>query len=281
MIICGTLSTVSCQEEDTPDIINPSNPSTQLPVPTPSLSYQLVWEDNFEGDTLDEENWSFQIGDGCAEGICGWGNNELEYYTDRSENVRVEDGKLIVEARKEAFSGYAYTSGRIVSKGKAEWRFGKIEIRAKLPKGQGVWPAIWMLPTQNVFGGWPKSGEIDIMELVGHKPEEVHGTIHYGPEWPNNKFTGKSYRLRESDFSEDFHTFSLIWERNLIIWEVDGDEFFRVTPSTTANNGYPFNEVFHLILNVAVGGNWPGSPDQSTAFPQRMEVDYIRVYQLQ
>ncbi len=279
IIFYGILS-VSCQEEDAPTL-NTSTPPTTTPTVPNNLTYQLVWEEEFEGDSLDEANWTPQIGDGCNINLCGWGNNELQYYTGRTENVRLEEGKLIIEARKERYEGEAYTSARILSKDKAEWRFGKIEVSAKLPKGQGIWPAIWMLPTQNIFGTWPKSGEIDIMELVGHEPHKIHGTVHFGKDWPENKWVTKSYQLRDADFSDDFHTFTLIWERNLIKWEVDGTEYHRITPSSLGNENYPFNEVFHLILNVAVGGNWPGNPDGSTEFPQTMEVDYIKVFQLQ
>lgn len=240
----------------------------------------LVWSDEFDSNQLDEEKWSFQYGTGENEGLTGWGNNELQYYTDREENVYLEDGKLHITARQERFEGMDYTSGRIRTMNNADWTYGRFDIRARLPEGPGIWPAIWMLPSDNVYGGWPKSGEIDIMELVGHEPETIHGTVHYGPDWPDNEHTGGTYSLSEGTFSDDFHTFSIEWEPNRIRWFVDGEHYFTVTPSDLQPHNYPFNERFHLLINLAVGGNWPGSPDSSTEFPQTLVVDYVRVYQL-
>ena len=265
------------QESETPE----PNPTPAPEVPETPKSYELVWSDEFENPEIDSLKWEFQLGDGSEYGISGWGNNELEYYTDRPENVFIEDGNLVIQALRESYEGAAYTSARLRTKDLADWKFGRFEIRARLPKGQGIWPAIWMLPTLEVFGGWPKSGEIDIMEAVGHEPEKVHGTIHFGQDWPENKFIGKFYALDQGDFTDDFHVFSIEWEQDKIAFLVDGDTFFNVSRQTTSPHTYPFNQIFHLILNVAVGGNWPGNPDASTQFPQRMEVDYVRVYQLQ
>ena len=244
-------------------------------------AYSLVWSDEFEGNEIDEQNWSFQIGDGCAEGICGWGNNEKQYYTNRRSNVRTTDGNLIIQAIKEntPFEGYDYTSARLNSRNKVDLRFGRVEVRARLPKGKGLWPAIWMLPTAEKFGDWPRSGEIDIMELVGDKPREILGTVHYGIDFANRDFRSSFYELESGDFSDDFHTFSLLWRENCIRFMVDGEIYGKgITPSQTLPAGYPFNEDFHFILNVAVGGNLPGDPDGSTTFPQQMVVDYVRVY---
>jgi beta-glucanase (GH16 family) len=243
--------------------------------------WELVWSDEFDGGELDTEKWSFQLGTGTEFGLTGWGNYELQYYTNAEENIFTEDGKLHIVAREESHGGMNYTSARIRTYDKGDWKYGRFEIRAKLPEGQGIWPAIWMLPTDEVFGGWPKSGEIDIMELVGHEPETIHGTVHYGPDWPNNQFTGTSYRLSEGKFSDDFHIFSIEWREDEIKWFVDGEHFFTVTPSSLQPHNYPFNERFHLLINLAVGGNWPGSPDATTEFPQSLIVDYVRVYQLQ
>lgn len=241
-------------------------------------SYTLVWNDEFDTQTIDSDTWSFDIGDGCDRGICGWGNNELEYYTDRDDNAFIRDGALVIQAKEERFQGYDYTSARMVTKNKADFQYGRIDIRAKLPKGQGIWPAIWMLSTEEKFGGWPRSGEIDIMELIGNKPNEVLGTVHYGHDfW---RFKSAYYQLEQSDFSLDYHTFSLLWRDDCLRFMVDGILYGDpITPSTTLPTGYPFNEKFHLILNIAVGGNLPGNPDGSTVFPQEMAVDYIRVYQ--
>lgn len=266
---------VSCETSSNP---NTNNQEEEL-ITEGDKTWQLVWSDEFDEDHLNEERWSYQYGTGQEQGLTGWGNNELQYYTDREENVYIEDGMLYIIAREENYEGMQYTSSRIRTKGKGDWLYGRIEVRAKLPEGQGIWPAIWMLPTNEDFGGWPKSGEIDIMEMVGHEPETVHGTVHFGPDWPNNQYTGTSYTLENGTFSEGFYTYSIEWEQNEIKWFVDGEEFFTVTPSDLTPHNYPFNAYFHLILNVAVGGNWPGNPDDTTKFPQQMVVDYIRIYE--
>lgn len=259
----------------------PSEVLTPHPCEFPEAleSYTMVWADEFETE-IDTNTWSFNLGDGCDRGICGWGNNELQYYTNKSRNAFVEDGKLVIQAIKEsvAIQGYNYTSARMVTKGKADFQYGRIDIRARLPKGQGIWPAIWMLSTEEKYGGWPRSGEIDIMELVGHIPNEIFGTVHYGHDfW---RFLSSPYILDQGDFSLDFHTFTLLWREDCLRFMVDGINYGNpITPSSTLPTGYPFNEKFHMILNIAVGGNLPGNPDGSTVFPQRMEVEYIRVYE--
>ncbi|TVQ66446.1 MAG: glycosyl hydrolase family protein [Balneolaceae bacterium] len=244
-------------------------------------SWQLVWSDEFDGEELDESKWSYQYGTGTSEGLTGWGNNELQYYTDREENVFVKDGKLHIVARDEIFGGSDFTSARIRTINKGDWRYGKFEIRAKMPIGQGIWPAIWMMPTDNVYGGWAASGEIDIMEYLGHQPERVHGTLHYGGESPNNVHTGTHYDLPSGNFHEDFHTFTLEWEDGVMRWYVNGEHYQTQNDWYSQRHPYPapFDEYFHLIMNVAVGGNWPGHPDQNTEFPQTMVVDYVRVYE--
>lgn len=237
----------------------------------------LVWSDEFNDNILNAANWTFEIGDGCPN-LCGWGNNELEYYTNRAENAYLENGNLIIKAIKEDLGGRNYTSARIISKDKKKFKYGRIDIRAKLPKGKGIWPAFWMLPQNNLYGTWPKSGEIDIMELVGHEPNVVHGTVHYGPG-PGSTQISKSFSLNSGDFSNDYHVFSIKWDRNIIQWFVDDQLFSTVQNTDTGSSIYPFNEEFFFILNLAVGGNWPGNPDASTNFPQQLFIDYIRVYQ--
>lgn len=261
------------------DTIADSDPGNNDPQDPPEKELQLVWSDEFETDELDLSKWSYQYGTGQDEGLHGWGNNELQYYTDREDNIYIEDDMLHIVAREERLEGMNYTSARIRTLDKGDWKYGEIEIRAKLPEGQGTWPAIWMLPTDERFGGWPKSGEIDIMEMVGHEPETIHGTVHYGPDWPENQFTGSSYTLDEGTFSDDFHVFSIEWEEDHIAWFVDGEQYFEITPDHLSPHRYPFNERFHLLINLAVGGNWPGSPDATTEFPQTLIVDYVRVYQ--
>ncbi len=241
--------------------------------------YQLVWDENFDTNILDLNNWEYQLGDGCPE-LCGWGNNEGQYYTNNLENIYVEAGFLHIVALKKDFGGKAYTSARIRTKGKRDFKFGRIDVRAKLPKGQGIWPAIWFMPTDNVYGGWPKSGEIDLVEIVGHEPYVLWGTVHFGPDWPKNKYNNNRYYLPKGDFSDDFHLFSLIWKENEIIWVLDNQHVYqRITPDALKPERYPFNERFHLILNLAIGGNWPGYPDETTVFPQEMILDYVKAYE--
>ena len=235
------------------------------------------WADEFNDETINTDNWTFELGNGCGNGICGWGNNELQQYSDQPENARIEDGRLVIEAKREGTT--SYTSARMITKDKQELRFGRIDVRAKLPKGQGLWPAIWMLGANIDDVGWPGCGEIDIMELVGHEPHKVHGTVHYGPPSPNNKFTGTSAPAPKGDFSERFHVFTLVWHANQLHWYVDDILYFTIVPEKLGNERYLFNNNFFFILNVAVGGNWPGNPDDTTIFPQRMEVDYIRVFE--
>jgi beta-glucanase (GH16 family) len=236
----------------------------------------VVWADEFSGTTLDQTRWSYQIGDGCAEGICGWGNNELQSY--QQGNVTVEGGVLKITAKEERIRGKSYTSGRIRTLNKGDWTYGRFEARIKIVQGQGMWPAFWMLPTDEVYGGWPQSGELDIMENVGFEPSTVHGTIHYGDPYPNNQFSGESYSLQQGIFADDFHIFAVEKEPGVIRWMVDDVLFGQRTTADLAPYNWPFDERFHFILNVAVGGNWPGNPDATTVFPQIMEVDYVRVY---
>ena len=250
--------------------------------PSELEAYELVWSDEFDGPEIDGSKWSFDLGDGCEIDLCGWGNNELQYYTDRPANATISSsGRLVIKALKETplyLGQYAYTSARMVTKNKGDWRFGRIDVRARLPKGQGLWPAIWMLPTDNAYGSWPTSGEIDIMELVGNQPNKVLGTIHFGHDY--HRFVSAEYYLPEGDFSQDFHDFTVLWSEDCIQFLVDGIAYGEPnTRSTTLPTTWPFDQPFHLLLNIAVGGNLPGNPDASTVFPQVMEVDYVRVYQ--
>ena len=245
--------------------------------PTSYPGYTLAWADEFNGTTLNMTDWSFENGDGCP-GLCGWGNNELEYYTSRPENLFFQDGKMIIEARKENYAGKSYTSSKILTRGKKVFKYARIDIRAKLPKGKGIWPAFWLLPQNNVFGGWPKSGEIDLMEMIGHEPNRTYGTLHFGPG-PGSTQLGRNYTLPSGIFNDEFHVFSLEWTNNQIKWLVDGNLYSTFTNADFGANNYPFNEDFFLIVNMAVGGNWPGNPDASTYFPQWLILDYIRVYQ--
>jgi beta-glucanase (GH16 family) len=245
--------------------------------PASYANYTLAWSDEFNTSQLDESAWSYDVGDGCPN-LCGFGNNELQYYTNTSDNLFFQDGKLIIEAKQQALGGKNYTSSRIKTAGKKAIKFGRIDIRAKLPKGKGIWPALWMLPQSNKYGNWPTSGEIDIMELVGHEPSKVHGTLHFGPG-PGSTQISKSYILSNGTFYDEFHVFSIEWDQDVIKWYIDGNLYSTAEKSAFGNNIYPFNEDFYFIINLAVGGNWPGSPDASTQFPQWLIVDYVRVHQ--
>jgi len=241
--------------------------------------WKLVWHDEFEGQSLDYSKW------GVEENAFGGGNNELQLYTDRKENVRVEDGKLVLEARRDtpniAGTTREYSSGRVRTKHRGDWKYGRIEVRAKLPRGSGMWPAIWMLPTNSPYGGWAAGGEIDIMEYKGQEPDVVLGTLHYGAPWPDNLYSGDSYQLPEGNFADEFHTFAVQWKPGQIDWFVDGKKYQTQTEWSTTGGEFPapFDQKFHLILNLAVGGGFVGPVGPDTKFPQQMLVDYVRVYQ--
>lgn len=248
-------------------------------------SMTLTWADEFEDGLINTEYWGYDTADGCQldtidGSLCGWGNNELQYYTTREENARVEDGKLIITAKKEIpfYQGKQYTSARLLTKNKIDFRYGRVDVRAKLPQGQGIWSAIWMIPTDTVYGIWPASGEIDIMENIGSDPNKILGTIHYGLDF--HRYDTQYLPVDTVDFSEDFHTYTVLWTEDCILFQVDGiDIGVPNTRSSVQPDPWPFDQEFHIILNIAVGGNLPGDPNFTTQFPQTMEVDYVRVYQ--
>ena len=245
---------------------------------TASAQYQVVWEDNFDGNTLDLTKWTPMIGTGCPN-VCGWGNNELQYY--RAENATVANGMLTITARRENFGGQQYTSARLRTLNKGDWKYGRFEMRAKLPAGQGMWPAFWLLPSDFAYGGWAASGEIDVMENVGFEPNRVHGTIHYGAPWPGNTYSGGSRTLPSGTFYDSFHDFAVEWDELEFRWYLDG-QLYHVESSWWSSGGTypaPFDQRFHILVNLAVGGDWPGSPNDSTPFPARYEIDYVRVLQ--
>jgi beta-glucanase (GH16 family) len=241
---------------------------------------KLVWSDEFEQQGApDPAKWSYDLGDGCPNS-CGWGNNELEYYTKDPKNVRVENGRLIIEAHRDSLGGKAYTSTRIVSRGQGDWTYGRIEVKAKLPRGRGTWPAIWMLSTDWKYGGWPESGEIDIMEHVGHDPGVIHGTIHT-EAYNHIKGTQKEGKITIADAQDTFHVYAIDWSENKIDFFVDDRLYHTVTRDPKDDfKGWPFDQRFHLIMNIAVGGNWGGAQGvDDSIWPQRMEVEYVRIYQ--
>lgn len=241
--------------------------------PESYAGYKLVWADEFNGNSLDLNSWTYEVG----RGEWGWGNNELQYYHEGEKNAVVADGKLTIIAKEESAGDANYTSARIITRGKREFQFGRVDIRARLPRGQGLWPALWMLGANIGSVGWPACGEIDIMELVGQKPNEVFGTAHWGTSVPST-FNSKKYRLTQGEFNDSFYVFSIVWEQNKIEWYVNDVKYHTITPVNTGSI-YPFNNPYFFIFNIAVGGNLPGSPDATTRFPQTMEVDYIRVFQ--
>lgn len=250
--------------------------------------WRLVWSEEFDGPEIDRSVWNFDTGNGQAAGVAGWGNAELEYYTDDPANAYIHDGKLVIRAdkglRTDRFGTYHYTSARLNTKGKVNVKYGRIEVRAKLPEGQGIWPAIWLLGADIGEKGWPACGEIDIMELVGHMPGTVHGTIH-GP-LSGGPGISASYTLPGGrKFSEDFHVFGMEWSEGVIEFFVDDTVYQELRrdrmPKSYAEREWVYDHEFFFIVNVAVGGRWPGYPDESTVFPQAMEIDYIRVYQQQ
>jgi len=239
--------------------------------------WRLVWSDDFEGTRLDPAKWEPEVN--------GWGggNEELQYYTDRPENIEVSGGRLRIIARREAFTGpegsRAFTSARLRTKGRAAWTYGRFEVRARIPCGQGIWPAVWLLPEHSRYGGWAASGEIDLLETVGHRPNEVFGTLHYGGAWPKNVHSGKTYVLPSGRIDDGFRVYALEWTAGEFRWFVDGVCYQTQTEWRTeaADHPAPFDQPFHLIVNVAVGGRLPGDPDGTTPFPAVLEIDWIRV----
>lgn len=230
----------------------------------------LDWHDEFDGAALDRTKWRFDMGFGQ------WGNQELETYTDRPENARLEDGKLVIEARREEFNGHHYTSARLKTAGLVERTYGRYEARIKIPRGQGIWPAFWMLGSDSLHTEWPKRGEIDIMENIGKEPNLIHGTLH-GPGYSGANGIGKPQALAQGIYADDYHVFAVEWEPRAIRWYRDGILYHTVTPAQ-AHDDWVFDQPFYVLLNLAVGGDWPGNPDASTVLPQRMLVDYVRVY---
>lgn len=257
--------TVNIAVEET-DIVNEGYES-----PLEYEGYKLVWQDEFEEDQLSND-YTFEIGTGSN----GWGNNESQYY--REENTRLEEGFLVIQAKKENFQGREYTSSRIITEGKKEFKYGRFDIRARMPYGQGIWPAIWMLGSNFRDVGWPFCGEIDIMEMIGGQGREatVHGTVHWESDQGYANF-GHSKDLNDGTLADEFHVFSIIWDENSIEWLIDNQSYGSI--DTTPSHLDEFREEFFFIFNVAVGGNWPGYPDNSTEFPQEMWIDYIRVFQ--
>ena len=274
--------------------------------PSPA-EWKLVWSDEFDGKDIDRAKWDFDLGNGfydydAKQWISGWGNDELQYYTREPANAFVKDGMLHIRAVKESLHGCGYTSARLKTRKRDgsplfNQKYGRFEFRAKLPTGQGVWPALWMLPQSDRYGSWASSGEIDVMEARGQEPTKVLGTLHYGNRWPRNAHTSKDTILPDKGTIADFHVYALEWEPGEIRWFVDGKQYagqsFWWSGSKTAGGKglnpkgeadlnprpAPFDQPFYLVMNVAVGGKFLGNPDRTTVFPVEMIVDYVRVYE--
>lgn len=234
-----------------------------------------VWADEFDYNGLpDPAKWTYDLGGG------GWGNNELQYYTDKAANAQVANGMLSVIARKEKMDNRDYTSARLVSKGRGDFLYGRFEIKAKLPAGKGTWPAIWMLPTDWAYGDWPKSGEIDIMEHVGYDPNRVHMSVH--TEAYNHSIgTQKTATTTVDKAIGEFHVYRVDWTPYAIRGYIDGSLLFTFTNESKGYKTWPFDKKFHFLLNIAVGGNWGGQQGiDDSVFPAVMEIDYVRAYKM-
>jgi beta-glucanase (GH16 family) len=255
--------------------------------------YTLAWSDEFNDYSLDESVWNYDTGNGTN----GWGNNELEYYTSDEANIRVEDFEingesgtgLVIEALEESYGSYDYTSAKITTKDNFDFTYGKVEARIQLPVDEGnstgIWPAFWMLGSNIDEEGWPECGEIDIMELVGDEPDTIYCNLHYDYDgdhvWTGDWSDENMYTLDSGDFGDEFHTFGIEWEEGEVSWLLDDEVYYTQTSWCSSLDGEnaPFDRDFYIILNLAVGGDWPGSPDSDTTFPKTMTVDYVRVYQ--
>ncbi|GGM28801.1 hypothetical protein GCM10011351_13500 [Paraliobacillus quinghaiensis] len=290
LLITSNFSIVTSAQESIDETADNSSDSSAINSP----DWKLSWSDEFEGDTLDESKWTYDTGNGFvgADGTYtpGWGNEELQNY--QEDNVSVEDGKLVLEAREETSSDehgeYDYTSGKITTRGKFSQKYGRFEAKMALPEGQGYWPAFWMMPEDDVYGGWAASGEIDIMENSGSNLSHIGGAIHYGGQWPNNTYTAKDYHFPDGQDITDFNVYAVEWEPGEIRWYVNGDLYQTLNNWNTTSKGNPakfaypapFDQEFFMILNLAIGGWYGGGPDETTPIPGDVKVDYVRAYEL-
>ncbi|MDY0779514.1 glycoside hydrolase family 16 protein [Tenacibaculum sp. IB213877] len=231
---------------------------------------KLVFEENFDGNTLNEKHWNYDLGNGCPS-ICGWGNNELEYYT--KENAELKNGHLVITATK---NDTIYQSGKIHTQQKFEFQYGTIEVRAKLPKGNGLWPAIWMLGNDINEKGWPACGEIDIMEYVGREPHTIYTSLHT-PDSHGNTINSKKTVI--NDIEEDFHVYKTTWTKDAIEFYIDNTKVYTFSPEEKNDQTWPYNKPFYIILNLAIGGDFGGKVTDDAIFPQEFIIDYVKVYQ--
>ncbi len=265
-----SITILGCSEDDN----SPTSPNNNSD--GEYEGYELVWSDEFDGSSIDVSKWEHEVN------ATGGGNNELQYYTARPENSFVKDGQLHIVAHQEEYTSEGqtryYTSARMRTPNKGDWKYCRVDVRAMVPFGKGLWPAIWMLPTDWEYGGWPSSGEIDIMEHINNQ-DEIHGSVH--TEAYNHKIgTQKSGQISNPDADENFHIYSIVWTEDKIDFLVDNNIYYTFSNDKEGDyKTWPFDKRFHLILNVAVGGDWPGNPTTDTKFPKEMIVDYVRVYQ--
>lgn len=245
--------------------------STGYKTPNSYPGMNLFWSDEFNSKTVDKTFWTYETGAG------GWGNSELENYTDRTQNSFVSNGNLIIEARQESLNGSNYTSARMITKNKKFFTYGRIDIRAKMPKGKGLWPALWMLGNNIDAVSWPACGEMDILELLGQEPNKIYGTLHWGATVQLHNSKSVSYLASSGSYDQQFHVYSLIWSKDNVQILVD-DVLYNTITGSNVGLPSPFNSDFFFIFNLAVGGSWPGAPDATTVFPQRMVVDYVRIF---
>ncbi len=270
LFIIAALATTACTEKKEV-VVNTAN----QPVVDKNWQFETTptWEDNFDGSVVNGAKWSFETGGN------GWGNNELQYYT-QGTNATVSNGVMNIVAKKEAFLGSQYTSTRMITKGKGDWLYGRFEVKAKIPKGRGTWPAIWMLPSDNSYGGWPASGEIDIMEHVGYDVNKIHSSVHTSA-YNHTRGTQKTASKFIADATDSFHVYRIDWTPLAVRSYIDNVLYFEFKNENTGFAAWPFNKNFFFILNVAVGGNWGGAQGvDDAAFPNSMTVDYVRVYKM-
>jgi len=287
-IVCTTIvicSLSSCTDKKSPQSVNEATPKNQAtPIQSTSTpatetkvenAWKLVWNDEFDGKNgspIDKSKWVSEIGNNS-----GWGNAEYEYYTDSLKNCYQENGNLVIKAIKEKKDNFEYTSARVKTQGIYEFTYGKVEIRAKLPQGDGIWPAFWMLGTNITTTGWPNCGEIDVMEHIGKTPDNIYGTLH-GPGYSGSSGLG-SATISKTSLYNDFHTYTVEWNQEGIKWFFDGTEYHKVIKKYIDDEKWPFDDKFFILINLAVGGYWPGYPSETTQFPQSYTIDYVRVYQ--
>ena len=281
MLGCAVSCGDSSQPDTAPETAKPTENATEAPVVTPSLDgYNLLWSDEFTGGVLDESKWNYEPHEP------GWTNEELQEYTTSTDNVFLRDGKLVIKAIKSDKNGKDYyTSGKVTGQNKTDFSYGKVVVSAKVPEGQGLWPAIWMMPKdESHYGQWPKCGEIDIMEVLGNDVSTAYGTLHFGE--PHGEIQG-TWGLTGQTYADSFHEYSVEWEPGEIRWYIDGNLYNTANDWFTAVQGEdekpypaPFDQPFFVQMNLAVGGTWPGNPDATTDFDKaEFEVDYVRVYQ--